>query len=554
MNSQPKQKRSIAGLLWTLAVLLVVAAIVGAVYLFRRNIQERHERLLASSAYTFAEEYLSDMEVDRPVKVVWPYVTERLTAFEKEADVKAALARSLHPDRLTLSPDAAYTDEAPVFAVSADGKEVLTLTLERLETAYEKYPTYRVTAFTLSSQVNLGQEITLEVPGGASVTVNGVAVEGLTAERVPYRGLSPFEEAYAEDYVCERYLLGHLFLTPDVSVVLDTLRLHASDVEDSLIRYDYPLSLMSSVSLTVPKGSEVTVNDQTLTDHYLAESGVPYPFLTRFDENTAGLPTATVYRISGLFRAPEITVIWNGTALTDGGNGRYGLPDNLTQSITICAPEYAVVKLNGVSLGLSEEVGVRFELPILNGVTGYAEENRPRMIRYTVTGLLATPTVTVTDKTGEPLPLCPYHTSEEELYYGIAETDAAFPDKEMLTASTFAKNYIKYVYSGNYKLSTYYNNCVDMTPAKTLAYQKIKDLYKKVYHYPKHKSISFGTIEALHYYAYDNETYSVVLRVPFTAKLDGVTYSFEVDMEILYAYSGSIRRIINYEVLKTTSS
>jgi hypothetical protein len=384
--------------------------------------------------------------------------------------------------------------------------------------------------------------------------LNGHTTEGLLIRRVPYEGLSPFENAWAEEYACDRYEPGRFFIYPDISVVSDTVRLRASEIRDSLVRYDYPATLFTSVSLTVPKGSLVTVNGTPLTPAYQTETSVRYPFLTRFDESLNGLPSSVVYRISDLFRSPEIAVEWNGITLTDGGNGRYRLPDDLTQSITICAPEYATVKLNGVSLGLSEEVGVRFELPILDGVTGYAEENRPRMIRYTATGLLAAPTVTVTDKSGKELPLCPYHTSEEELYYGIAETDAAFPDKEMLTSSTFAKNYIKYVYGGNSSLSTHYNNCVDMTPAKTLAYQKIKDLYKKVYNYPKHKSISFGTIEELHYYAFENQTYSVVLRIPFTTKLSGVKMTHEVEMEILYAYSGNIRRIINYEVLKTTSS
>ncbi len=554
MNSQPKRKFSVASLIWAIVVPITVLLIAGAVYFVRHELRNRRGELLASSTFAFAEAYLADLETDRPLRTVWPYVAEQLTVFEKESDVRDALAKSLHPDRLTLIRDEDYTQDAPVFAVCADGREVLTLTLAKVEKGESAYPSYSVTSLVISDEIDLGQKLVLEAPKGAIVTVNGISAEDFSTGQIPYRELSPFETAYADEYACERYETGRLFLSPDVSAVLDTVRLRASTVESSLIRYDYPLSRMSSVSLTVPKGSTVTVNGIPLSGQYQTENRVRYPFLTRFEESLPDLPTSVVYQITGLFRTPDITVEWNGVPLADGGNGRYRLPADLTQSITVCAPEYAVVKLNGVSLGLSEEIGVRFDLPILESVSGYVEENRPRMIRYTATGLLATPTVTVTDERGRELPLCPYHTSDGELYYGIAETDAAFPDKEMLTSSTFAKNYIKYVYSGNSKLSTRYNNCVDMTPAKTLAYQKIKDLYKKVYYYPKHKNITFGTVEELRYYDYGDQTYSVVLRIPFTTKLDGVSMTHEVEMEILYAYAGNIRRIINYEVLKTTSS
>ena len=41
------------------------------------------------------------------------------------------------------------------------------------------------------------------------------------------------------------------------------------------------------------------------------------------------------------------------------------------------------------------------------------------------------------------------------------------------------------------------------------------------------------------------------MEVPFTAKLDGVNYSFTVTLDVLYVYSGQIRRIVNYTVLDT---
>ncbi len=553
MNSQPKGKVSVASLLWTMAVLVTLALIGGAVHLFRKDLHQRRQTLLASSAYAFAQGYLSDMEVDRPMKTVWPYVAEHLTAFEPESDVKSALTRSLHPNNLTLSRDDDYTDHAPVFAISAEGQEILTLTLQKTEASQEGYPTWCVDTLTISDKIDLGYPIRLEVPHGAIVTINGVSAETLSPQSIPYRGLSPFEAAYSQEYTCDRYEPGRFFMMPDVAVVLDTLRLRASEIDGPLVRYDYPATLTSSVSLTVPEGADITLNGIALTKLHQTSSGLPYSFLTRFDEGLADLPTSAVYQISGLFRDPDIQVTWNGIPLADDGNGRYCLPDNMTEAITVCAPEYAVVKLNGVSLGVSEEVGIRFDLPILDGVNNYAV-NRPRMIRYHVTGLLATPVVRVTDDKGNELSLCPYHTTDDELYYNIPGTDAPFPDREMLTTSTFAKNYIQYVYSGSNKRSTNYNNCVDMTPSKTLAYQKIKDLYNEVYYYPKHKSITFGAIEALHYYVFEDETYSVVLRIPFTTKLDGVSMTHEVEMEILYAYAGSIRRIINYEVLKTTAS
>ena len=91
-----------------------------------------------------------------------------------------------------------------------------------------------------------------------------------------------------------------------------------------------------------------------------------------------------------------------------------------------------------------------------------------------------------------------------------------------------------------------------MTPAESSAYYALHDAYSSLRKAPQYKNIKVGDVCFLEYYVYSTTSYSVIMEVPFTATLDGVSYSFTVTLDVLYIYSGEIRRIVGYNVLDTT--
>ena len=119
------------------------------------------------------------------------------------------------------------------------------------------------------------------------------------------------------------------------------------------------------------------------------------------------------------------------------------------------------------------------------------------------------------------------------------------PDREKLTLRTFGREYVEYVYNGNNNLAANYKDITAMTPGSSSAYYALHALYKTLYNAPKYKNISVGTVEFIEYYPYTSTSMSVIMKVPFTATLDGVKYKFTVTMDVLYIYSGEIRRIVN---------
>lgn len=265
-----------------------------------------------------------------------------------------------------------------------------------------------------------------------------------------------------------------------------------------------------------------------------------------------GLPTSVVYQISGLFSAPELVVSYDGRMLDCDEDLCYRLPDELTDTVRVLVPDYATVKLNGKTLFSSEITKKGVQVPILDGVTSFAKQ-RPYMTEYTVTGLLREGELSAFDKNGRPLEISAYYSTEDTVVYCCTRS-YSMPEREKLTLRTFGREYVEYIYNGYTNLSSNYKSIIAMTPGSSNAYAALKATYSSLYNAPRYKSISVGTVEFLEYYSYTSTSYSVIMRIPFTAVLDGVTYSFEVTMDVLYIYSGQIRRIVNYKILNTVYS
>ncbi len=520
--------------------LLAVALLTVLLVLHRQEYRAPSDR-------AFVKTLIDEAGEDDFFRLALPYLEENLSDYEELTAVKATYQDRLAPSQITFARADGYTETSPVYILYAGGRETFLLTLVAESHGLSGKARWAVGSLTVSPHCALGYDVSMEVPHGALLTVNGVSLSAEKAEQVPYHALSELEASLSDTYYCDRYTVGRIFLEPDVSVVLDGVRLQPSELDGTTLRFDYPSSYTASYSYTVPYGTTVTLNGIPLSAQYLVSSGVPYPYLTRFEADLPDAARSVVYQVTGLFREPTVTVAYGDVILTRVENGRYALPESASKTVTICAPDYATVKLNGVSLGKSEMVGVRFDVPILAGVTNHAKE-RPLMIRYQVTGLLDDPVITATDKNGKPLTISVYDSNEEETVFACSEGEE-MPDKELLTVRTFAKAYLKYAYSASSGLSSNYSAVVSMTPSKTPAYTALKAEYKALQNATVHKSIKFGDVKLLHYYPISETAYAAVVEVPFTAKVNGETQAFTITMEILCVYSGNIRRVVNYRVL-----
>lgn len=547
-NTVTSKKRRLSS---SKGILLVGAVSAGLVLLLSLLVFLRYRSFLRSSSYDFVKEYLSNADEDALFTVAEEYLSREISTYEDRTSVFVCMKELLHPQNITFARADTYTEKNPVYTLYANGKEAFTLTLSGRGTLFG-HPAWKIKELTVSEESRIGTPFVLEVPHGASVIVNGIEPDPSIADPVPYHALSPFEPSLSEEIYSDCYSLGTFFLSPDVSVVLDGKRLPADTVEGEILRYRYPAGMTSSATITVPYGSVLTVNGLAVGDLYCIETGISYPFLTRFEENLPGLPTAIVYQISDLFCTPEVLVSYHDTPLVPKeGTYTYYLPEAMTKRLVIAAPSYAIVKINGSTVSGAERTAEWLELPIMEGVSGYAKD-RPYMNEYTITGLLTEPTITATDQNGYSLPVSSYYSTEDRIVFTCTPSED-MQSKDKTTLTTFAKRYVNYVYSAYTGLDANYSSIISLTPGSSPAYKALQKTFYTLYNAPRHKSISYLNVEFLSYYRYSSSSHSSILKITFLTTYSGQRYYHEMTLDVLYVYSGNSRRIINYTVLNTIS-
>lgn len=530
----------------SIILLLTAMVVLTAVAVIHHNL-----RLINGSSYDFAENYLQKIDRDELVTLALNYAKENISRYESLDAASAQLSNKLKNASLTISRADSYSNDSPVFIIYADGEEAFALSLKS-NSKFSLNKIWEANELKISENAVWGKPLIIDAPKGASIIVNGIEIPRSDSEKAPYYALSEFESSLSDEFYSERYNLGIFFASPDIVTVFNGKRLSADTTENGVIRYAYPRSELIGVTVTVPYGSSVTVNGTSLSRSYSVDSGVKYPFLTRFEESMTGLPTSVVYQISGLFKDPDIKVIYNNSELTSPDDSHtYALPDTHIQSTVILAPSYATVKINGLTVSSAEITKRNVELPLLEPEKTYVKK-RPFMTEYTVNGLLTDPVITAYDESGAPLDISTYYSTPDVVFFSCVKSDN-MPEREKLTLRTFGREYVEYFYNGKNNLDYNYKDITAMTPGTSSAYYALHDAYYSIRKAPTYSNINVGTVSFLEYYSYSTTSYSVIMEVPFTASLDGVKYSFTVTLDVLYIYSGEIRRIVGYQVLDTVS-
>ena len=165
--------------------------------------------------------------------------------------------------------------------------------------------------------------VTVTVPSGCSVTINGVPLgdDRLTDYREPYPDLTEFESA--DKFFDVRYAIAGFYSEPEVSATLNGAALDRAGKEPWSFGFTVPPALTYAARISAPDGAAVLVNGVAVSEKYMTDvSG--YPCLEGLGDFVGELPSARNYEIAGLYGKPEITASDTGLSVsetTESGEG-----------------------------------------------------------------------------------------------------------------------------------------------------------------------------------------------------------------------------------------
>lgn len=212
-------------------------------------------------------------------------------------------------------PDASSRTE-PAYVFSAGGYDLFTATAVFTEEEGWQVGELSVPASLLVPE---SRTITVTVPEGAAVTVNGVPLQDgdIRQDNVPYQDLTALESRFDPAPHRVEYALDGIYGNVQVDVSLDggAVLLYADGTDWS---YTVPDAGAYSFRVMAPADAVVTVCGAELGPEDALEGSYAPEYLVDLPAD-AQLPEYTVYQAQGLYTQPVITArAADGTALTAG--------------------------------------------------------------------------------------------------------------------------------------------------------------------------------------------------------------------------------------------
>ena len=327
-----------------LAVLIIAACTVLWFYLDAYE-STRPEQAMQEFAQLADEEYWSS--------AVEGAFTVGETPFEDREELMEELCMSvIRENPLEWREDEGYSADNMVYMVSAGGKDICRVTLDEMTENGDAgfgFTYLQVTRVELLASFTAPEahEITITVPAGATVSVNGVALteeyvnteakvvastitneaDGVTvtspgdssiiingevvydgpANAIKVSGLSELEAGIAAE-LYNVYTVGGLYAPVEVSAVDadgESIAVEGEATDESVTfalgegQFDY--------RILVPEGSTISVNGVELDESYKTGDTVVPAFLEGFSDYGT-LPELELWLVEGLHTQPEITV------------------------------------------------------------------------------------------------------------------------------------------------------------------------------------------------------------------------------------------------------
>ena len=327
-----------------LAVLIIAACTVLWFYLDAYE-STRPEQAMQEFAQLADEEYWSS--------AVEGAFTVGETPFEDREELMEELCMSvIRENPLEWREDEGYSADNMVYMVSAGGKDICRVTLDEMTENGDAgfgFTYLQVTRVELLASFTAPEahELTITVPAGATVSVNGVALteeyvnteakvvastitneaDGVTvtspgdssiiingevvydgpANAIKVSGLSELEAGIAAE-LYNVYTVGGLYAPVEVSAVDadgESIAVEGEATDESVTfalgegQFDY--------RILVPEGSTISVNGVELDESYNTGDTVVPAFLEGFSDYGT-LPELELWLVEGLHTQPEITV------------------------------------------------------------------------------------------------------------------------------------------------------------------------------------------------------------------------------------------------------
>ncbi len=477
-------------------------------------------------------------------------VAECISDFEDEDSVINSMLYALFPTQLSFSKADEYTSKSPVYTVYSDNNCFFSVTLSNKKNPLSLFDKWVISDVSISKDCQIGTVTYVEVPYGATVKVNEKEIDNtyLISEKSKYFALTEFEENLSDKYCSKIYCIGTIFDFSNLKITasLNGTELNIAERSNGSVKFAYPFDYTSIYSFTVPSGASIKINGINLTDKYIVDDEIEYPLLSRFEKNIENSKKAVTYSINGLFSEPEISVYYEGVFLEKYGTQNvYRIPDEMTFSYKIFAPQKSTVRVNGILLGSTEITNNNVNYPLLNEASEYIK-NIEHMTEYTVSGLLSEPTVSAYNSDGIHLSINKIYSSEHSYFF--TSSNSSVPEKDRDFLDKFSKGYIRYISEGSKDIATNYYYVGNMTVLNSPAFTKIKSIYKALYSTEAKTNINFGKIVFNEYTKYSENSFSCIIDVPYSYSLGENIFNEKIRLEILYVYYGNSTKVIKFNL------
>lgn len=233
-------------------------------------------------------------------------------AFESSEEVAGRLFdTAVQGKKLSFRVDSENSSRsAPAYILSAGSADLL-----RLTASYDKAgQSWKISEEPLGALHAEARDITVTVPEGTMVSVNGIAVgeEYITDSNVSYTGITELETQFDTCPHRVTYTVPGMYEAVQVSAERDggVLLLYSDGT-----RFDYtvPDAGAHAFRVTAPQEAAVTAGGYLLGDAQVVSFAPLSTHVDVPDELSGALPVYAVYAVGGLYAVPELSA-----ALPDG--------------------------------------------------------------------------------------------------------------------------------------------------------------------------------------------------------------------------------------------
>lgn len=365
-----------------------------------------------------------------------------------------------------------YTSETPVYTLTGGDRTIARVTFRAVGKTlfgFTEWSSADVEYMADFSDLH-HDGMYINVPGGAEVRYAGMKLgSSYRSGSGKYEGPCAGFEDQSKLPITEIYNVGEGYgmIMPTVTLGDEALTLlsDTSDPESGThtLKYAYPDSRLSSVTLIVPSEASVYVNGKLASEDYITERGIAYAGLNEWNAAAEHTPTKVRYLFPGLLT--DITwkvYLPDNTEITPSDSDEamkayvYDYPQELLLTAKINAPVGSVVKVNGVELTEDQITDRDAVCAEIASIASFIK-NPANVCLYEVPGLYAEPKVEIISPDGDALDVV---ISEDGIYsYEHGESQELKEAHEKYVEG-FVENYIKYYTDGNRSIAANFQGLI----------------------------------------------------------------------------------------------